>query len=311
MTHWLLDKFLLMMALISAAAIIVVVSNPPSNAQILEVPDFNKYPPRRHMETRYDLGQSFDELQYAYFDAENGSDEEWAFCNKIVDLTLEYYLKDWPRFTQAAQDPGWRAAWATHFAKRDYRGTFGCYLVDPLKAVTYLAPKRGDELNKGYDVPRWCGQWRDGHARDEADRAFQQLIPLAFYWAVPDAVRWLSYSAISHNNWGYTFWAMNPDVHYYLMERSRIRQDPKKSVHHIPLNLGKSEMALMHTLTAQQKQSLTNAAIAGDYQSVLEGTAPCRSRKKMVLDAGMELDDMGWFKHYTTMSEPRAEGELQ
>lgn len=295
-----LDRFVFGGMAVCIAALVFLLDYQPTKAQVLEIPVFENYPPKRHVFTFDRL--YLEEAALPSMTATRDLREELNACKTMVDWALGHYLQDWPEFAQIANsDPDWRRAWAHHFARHEYRHHFDCYEYLPAQIEEERASYAAIDarLAKGIKpsdnpVPVWCGRWTAPPVDTRIERAWAAIIDLALNDLNRLAVNHLANSNANFIAMGVSdLVALNADVALYLQERQRLLTDDRFG--RFPLfDAHRPHYALQpETLGTERRNAVIDAAQRGDAGWVVATTGPCRSRLQIIEHHGYEVDEFG------------------
>lgn len=221
------------------------------------------------------------DVRERYWDAEHADD-----CGRQVDVLIDAYVEQYPRFARYRDDPAWRQAWLRGVGLSTYVVEVNCHFADPLLSRLLQAPLDWLDLHSG--LPVWCGRWSSREADPELSELIAEMIPLAMRHEVPGLVDRFIAATRQHRTIGIdAFVALNPDVALYLVERRRRQVDAG-----LPLpvftfeDTETSDGLYLGSLPPERRAAVMAAVETGDYRSVLETTAGCEAREDFLTSVG-------------------------
>lgn len=250
--------------------------------------NFSEFPPQRIGHLDAQISEKLLELDLEMTRAATLLEEQ-AACDAKIGTLIAAYVEDYPQFARYAKVATWQQRWADHFVLQHYRGQIGCHIELPMAALLRQVPQWMSVQERDSGVPRWCGRWRDGAPSQPVDFALEGFLTYAFDGRVPKAswlVTWQTLGFLENGN-SITIGA-NPDVTLYILERSKLWDDPENFIFHIEYDEPQSRQLLLHTLTPERISEVKKAARHGEIEQILATTPQCRSRAQLLEAGGLE-----------------------
>lgn len=223
--------------------------------------------------------ETFDAVREAHYDGAERA------CAGKVDAHIDGYVRRYWAYAPFRDDPDWRAAWLERFALTTLREELGCHFIVPHQRKLERAERARFHSDDDSGAPVWCGRWSDDTVDASLKAAIAGLVPLAFDHGMPSAeIIFTSRTATANENGRYaTIIHMNPDVALYLVERVVLLAAPDFGVHPTQFADAEGRARLrLDTVSPERRAEVMAAVETGDYQSILDTTAPCQPREEFL-----------------------------
>ena len=209
-------------------------------------------------------------------------------CSAEIDVLIDAYIRQYPHFHGGRDDAGWRQAWLEDVGLATYPAEVGCHFADPILDRLYPFPIDWIDLFSG--LPVWCGRWSEREIDPELRRIVAEMIPLVMRHGVPRLVDTMIGATQQHREIGIdAFFALNPDVALYLVERRGQLLADGVAVRAYAFDDPDTHDGLyLNSLTPERRAEVMAAADTGDYQSILDTTADCMPREAFLKSVGAQ-----------------------
>ncbi|WP_306121019.1 MULTISPECIES: hypothetical protein [unclassified Roseitalea] len=207
-------------------------------------------------------------------------------CGKRTDVLIEAYIRQHPHFSGAQDDAEWRRTWLEDIGLTTYVVVLGCHFANPILDRLYPLPLEWLDINSG--LPVWCGRWSGRVVDPELRQIVKEMIPLVMRYEVPRLVDTVIGATQQHRELGLdAFFALNPDVALYLVERRTRLFAEGAAVREFTFGDRETSDGLFLKSIPRQRRAAVMAAVeTGDYQSILDTTAECMTREAFLDSVG-------------------------